>query len=122
MQPVPSQARDLLRLNWSADGRLLGTDGARLWTTELDGKSPVQLAADRHAEIQFPSACGSSYIVFGWRFHEESNSVRIWRINADGLNPVRLTSGGRDLLPVCSPDQKWVYYHDDVVLLQQSKP
>jgi Tol biopolymer transport system component len=72
----------------------------------------VQLVGDSHAVITAPSACGSRYIVFGWRFHEVSNSVRIWRVNADGSNPVRLTSGARDVFPVCSPDQKWVYYLD----------
>jgi Tol biopolymer transport system component len=108
-EPLALQARDLLGLSWSVDGKLLVTDGSQLWTTDPDGKNPVQLASDSHAVMTFPAACGT-YIVFGWRFHEASNSGHIWRTNADGSNPVPLTSGGRDLYPTCSPDQKWVYY------------
>jgi eukaryotic-like serine/threonine-protein kinase len=112
VEALPSNARDMLGLNWTADGKLLGTDGARLWTIEAGGKAPLQLVADSNAVIHFPSACGSRYIVFGWRFHEASNFPHVWRINLDGSNPVRLTSGKLDLLPVCSPDQKWVYYYE----------
>jgi eukaryotic-like serine/threonine-protein kinase len=112
VEALPSNARDMLGLNWTADGKLLGTDGARLWTIEAGGKTPLQLVADSNAVMHFPSACGGRYIVFGWRFHEASNFPHVWRINLDGSNPVRLTSGKLDLLPVCSPDQKWVYYYE----------
>src|SRR5580658_918698 len=36
--------------------------------------------------------------------------MEVWRINADGSNPRRLTDGKLDWFPVCSPDHKWVYY------------
>ena len=111
-EPLRSQVRDLLALDWTSDAKLLATDGARLWTMEPDGSNPVQLMADGNGVMSYPTACGSKFIVLAWRFHEASNAVRIWRINADGSNPVRLTSGVRDLNPACSPDQKWVYYYD----------
>jgi serine/threonine protein kinase/sugar lactone lactonase YvrE len=112
VEALSSNARDTLGLNWTADGKLLGTDGARLWTIEAGGKSPLQLLADSNAVMYFPSACGGRYIVFGWRFHDASNFPHVWRINLDGSDPVRLTSGKLDLLPVCSPVQKWVYYYE----------
>jgi len=112
VEAVPSNARDILGLNWTADGKLIGTDGARLWTMEADGKATLQLVADGNAVMYSPSACGSRYIVFAWRFHDAANFPHIWRINPDGSNPVRLTSGKLDLLPVCTPDQKWVYYYE----------
>jgi Tol biopolymer transport system component len=34
----------------------------------------------------------------------------IWVSNADGSNPVRLTNGVWDYLPIWSPDSKWVAY------------
>jgi Tol biopolymer transport system component len=36
--------------------------------------------------------------------------ANIWRVNADGSGAVKLTNGHNDIVPVCSPDQKWVYY------------
>ena len=112
LEALPSEARDMLSLSWTADGKLLGTDGARLWMEELGGKTSQQLLADGNAVMHAASACGSRHIVFGWRFHDSSNFSHIWRMNPDGSNPVRLTSGKLDLLPVCSPDQKWVYYYE----------
>ena len=109
---LPTQVRDISSLNWTADGDLLASDGARLWRIGPDGKNATQLLGDPHALISAPSACGSGYLVFSWYFHEVANSVTIWRVNADGSNAVRLTSGKRDFYPVCSPDLKWVYYHD----------
>jgi len=42
----------------------------------------------------------------------EANALNIWRINADGSGTVRLSRGKADGWPICSPDQKWVYYVD----------
>src|SRR5207245_8808721 len=39
-------------------------------------------------------------------------ATNIWRANIDGSNPVKLTNGKDDHVPVCSPDEKWVYYWD----------
>ena len=112
MDPLSSDVRDIRGLNWTADGNLLASDGARLWRMGPDGKKATQLLADPNALINAPSACGSRYIVFTWSFHGGGNSQPIWRVNGDGSNAVRLTSGKHDVLPVCSPDQQWVYYSD----------
>jgi hypothetical protein len=40
------------------------------------------------------------------------NTVTVWRIGADGSNPVQLSSGQFDALPVCSPDGRLVYFAD----------
>jgi len=105
----PSIGEDIHWLNWSADGKLLASSGARLWLTGTDGKNPTQLLSDPNADISDVTNCGGRYVVFAWRFHEGAN-FNIWRINADGSNPVRLTSGQRDRDPICSPDEGWVYY------------
>jgi serine/threonine protein kinase len=106
---LPSVEDDIHWLNWSADGKLLASSGARLWLIGADGKNPTQLLSDPRADISDVTNCGDRYVVFAWRFHEGAN-FNIWRMNADGSNPVRLTSGQRDRDPICSPDQKWVYY------------
>jgi eukaryotic-like serine/threonine-protein kinase len=106
---LPSIGEDIHWLNWSANGKLLASSGARLWLIGTDGKNQTQLLSDPHADISDVTNCGGQYVVFTWRFHEGAN-FNIWRINTDGSNPVRLTSGQRDRDPICSPDQKWVYY------------
>ncbi len=111
VEPLLSQVHDIHWLNWTADGDLLASDGSRLWRMEPDGKSATQLLADPNALITYPSTCGSRYLVFDWPFHEGTDA-NIWRANPDGSNAVRLTSGKRNLHPVCSLDQKWVYYYD----------
>ena len=112
VSPVPSQVPEIQRLNWTADGNLLANDGARLWQMGIDGKNPAQLLADPTAFMLTPSACGAGYVVFPRAFHGGTNSANIWRVNADGSSPLKLTHGEFDHALVCSPDQKWVYYTD----------
>jgi eukaryotic-like serine/threonine-protein kinase len=112
IEPLSSQLHDILGVNWTADGDLLVGEGPRLWKMGQDGKNAMQLLADPQGLLSWSSVCGSRYFVFGWAFHAGTSSVNIWRANADGSNLVRLTDGKRDLHPVCSQDQKWVFYYD----------
>jgi Tol biopolymer transport system component len=100
-------------LSWTADGSLLLIDNIRLWKLGADGKNQTQLLADSSAVIFDASPCGANYLVLSWASH--GGPIGIWRTNADGSNPLRLTNGtdgDSHRLPVCSPDQKWVYYVD----------
>ena len=99
LSPLSSQVQDIRWLNWTADGNLLASDGARLWRMGPDGKNATQLLADPNANITRVTLCGGQYLIFTWRFHEGTNSRNIWRANADGSNAVRLTSG-EDVSPV----------------------
>jgi eukaryotic-like serine/threonine-protein kinase len=111
-EPLSSQGRHFVGVNWTADGKLLASDGPRLWAIDADGKSATQLLGDPNARISWMTTCGNRYLVFNWSFHEGTSSSNIWRANADGSNPLQLTSGKRDLHPVCSKDQEWVFYYD----------
>jgi Tol biopolymer transport system component len=110
--PLSSQGRNFVGVNWTADGKLLASDGPRLWTIDAGGKSATQLLGDPNTRIGWLATCGNRYLVFNWAFHEGKSLSSIWRANADGSSPVQLTSGRRDLHPVCSQDQKWVFYYD----------
>ena len=77
---------------------------------DADGHNPTQLVSDPAANILSLSPCGTQYIVFPWAFHDNGNSVSIWRVNADGSNPVKLADERFDTFPVCSANQNWVYY------------
>jgi serine/threonine protein kinase len=115
-RPLLSQANefnDWSGLSFSADGNLLVNNTGRLLKLGADGKDQTQLLADSSAIMLRPSSCGANYLVLTWAFHENTNSINIWRTNADGSNPLRLTGGKWDRRPVCSSDQEWVYYADD---------
>jgi Tol biopolymer transport system component/predicted Ser/Thr protein kinase len=100
-------------LIWGADGNLLVSNGGHLLKLGVDGKSQTQRLADSNALIFRPSSCGTSYLVLTWIFWGHTNSQSIWRTNADGSRPLQLTNGvSSHRSPVCSPDQKWVYYND----------
>ncbi len=100
-------------VDWMPDDLLLVSEGDRLVKTPIDGTNPLTLLSDSSAAILWPVSCSSGrYVVFTWFQHTGSNSANLWRANADGSDPVQLTSGHNDALAQCSPDGKWVYYED----------
>ncbi len=114
-RPVLSQSNEFdewSALSWGADGNLLVSNPGRLSRLGVSGRNQTQLLADSSASIFTPSSCGTNYLVLTWGLHGGTNSYSIWRINADGSSPLKLTDGKDDEYPVCSPDQKWVYYLD----------
>jgi serine/threonine protein kinase/Tol biopolymer transport system component len=114
-RPLLSQSNEFnegSRLSWSADGNLLVSHNGHLLKLGADGKNQTQLLADSSASILWSSSCGTNYLVLTWSGHGGTNSQNIWRTNADGSSPLRLTDGKLDGFPICSPDQKWVYYAD----------
>jgi len=112
-RPLLSQSReydDASSLSWAADGNLLITNFLRLVKLGVDGKNQTQLLGDPSALMFQLSSCGTTYSVLGWAHHGGTKTANVWRVTADGSNPLKLTDGTFDESPVCSPDQKWVYY------------
>jgi len=107
--PLLSHGNPFDRFNWTADGNLLTSDGARLWRMGHDGRNETELIGDITARMGTPSACGAEHLVFS---SLRNGANRIWRTDADGSGAVELTRGQNDHWPFCSPDQKWVYYLD----------
>jgi serine/threonine protein kinase len=108
------QAEDVQSVAWTLDGKLLVSDGQSVRQMDIDGGNQSTSLNDPNSWIVDMARCGDRYLVLSWAFHGGTNRVRIWRSNADGSNPKQLTSGTFDRFPVCSPDGKWVYYHDPV--------
>ncbi len=113
-RPLFSGGDHIQFFNWAADGHLLTSDLTQLMRWDADGQNPIQLISDPAANILSLSACGAQYMVFPWAFHDNSNSVTLYRANADGSNPVKLADQRFDTFPVCSANQKWVYYWSSV--------
>jgi serine/threonine protein kinase len=116
--PAPAQVKESNFFDWSANGRIYFDDMDSLVRMSADGEDKTKLVSDPTAQVIHPTSCQDGrYLVFVWAGHSASNKTSIWRVNADGSNPKRLTEGMQDLAPECSPDGKWVLY-DDVHDLQ----
>jgi serine/threonine protein kinase len=109
ISPLASGGEHIQFFNWPGDGSLLTSDPSQLMRMDANGNNPSQLLSDPAANILSLSQCGG-YVVFPWEFHDNSNSVSIWRVNADGSNPVKLADTKFDSFPVCATNQNWVYY------------
>jgi len=113
VQPL-TQVQDVQSVAWTADGKLLVSDGQSVQTMNLDGGQRATILNDPNSWIADMARCGDHYIVVAWSFHGGTNQIHLWRINPDGSNPTQLTNGVFDRFPVCSPDAKWAYYSDVV--------
>jgi Tol biopolymer transport system component len=114
--PLLTQGQYVYWFDWTSDGNVIFSDYSHLSRIDTDHGSPAQLLGDGSAAILEPAGCGR-YLVFSWAFHDDTNSNNLWRTNADGTSAVKLSNGRDDRAPVCSSDDKWVYYWD--VALQQ---
>ncbi len=97
---------------WNSSGNLLVGASGHLSRMGQDGSNSSQILGDAASQVLDPSPCGARYLVFAWRFHAGAQRRNIWRANADGSNLVKLTDVG-SRFPVCSSDEKWVYYEND---------
>jgi hypothetical protein len=98
-----------LSFNWESSRNFLLGDSAGLTRVNIDTKSRARILSDQG--IFGIATCGTRYLLLTWALHLGSNSMNIWRTDADGSNPVQLTNGKQDSHPVCSPDLRWVYYY-----------
>jgi serine/threonine protein kinase/Tol biopolymer transport system component len=93
---------------------ILGTDrilitnrNRELFTANYDGSSRT-LVAGSDRNILFAWACGDGkHIVYAV---PRGNASDIWRMDADGTNPLQLTHGKSALIPICSPDGSTVTF------------
>lgn len=101
-------------LNWMDSNQLLVGGRDALQRLSPDGSNPTILLTDANSIFADPEVCGGGkYIVFAWPYHGDAKDVDIWRINADGSNLLRLTSGKGDTHPHCWVAGNWVYYMDE---------
>jgi len=94
--------------SWMPDGRIIfASQGGKFYAVNQDGSGRSRLTPDDSPSWD-PSVCGDGrYIVYA---ADREQKHGIWRMSADGSNPIRIAdetfAGG----PQCSPDGKWVVY------------
>ena len=110
---LPSELQDVRFFRWTADGTFLGGGLEELWRLRPGETTPTKLLSERGSIIVTAYPCGG-YLVLPWVLHAGTVDQNIWRVNPDGSNPVKLTDGANDHLALCSADQQWVYYVDDI--------
>jgi len=110
-----SSSDSVLSFAWTKDGHLVL--GLRSGFTMLDPAStkPAVLGTGEASSPESPFACPNGrYLVFSALAASGSGTRNVWRMNSDGSDVTRLTSGRNDAFPVCSPDGHWVLYGEDV--------
>jgi eukaryotic-like serine/threonine-protein kinase len=105
--PVPVVA-------WTRDGNLLTQQGPSIREISAKGELKGDIASEKDSASIQPDGCSDGHIVFA-RGTVKPISVNIWRSESDGTGLHRLTTGKRDMLPMCSPDSKTVFYVDMAV-------
>jgi Tol biopolymer transport system component len=103
-------AQNISAFDWSADGKLLVSDGASLFSEAPGNGNITTLVNDLDAYILNLASCGPRYIIAAWTFRDNSSTTHLWRLNSDGSGAMQLTNGAFDNEASCSPDGKWVYY------------
>jgi eukaryotic-like serine/threonine-protein kinase len=96
-------------LCWTMDNRVvyMSNEGGvpDVWIADPSGGNRKQLTINGGGSpVATPDG---KYIVF---VSARDGRLAIWRMNLDGGNPVRLSSGPADVYPSLTPDGKWVIY------------
>ena len=98
-------------VQWAPDGKLLVASTSKITRMDPDGQNATVLVSDPDAGIVSFAPCGDRYLLLSWAYHQ-NNFINIWRVNADGSAPKKISSQFFETAPICSPDRKWVYFLD----------
>jgi serine/threonine protein kinase/Tol biopolymer transport system component len=105
---ITTGARANRGLSWLTSGAIVYADAnGDMFSVQEDGSNRTLLTPGEHNN-SLPATCGDGRFIV---FHAYRNEkVNVWRMDADGSNPVQLTNEAFAVNPECSPDGKWVLY------------
>jgi tricorn protease len=117
---------------WSRDGKWLyfsstsrEISGNDIWRVSAEGGTPMQVSADRYANEFFgapaPNGASLAFSARGnasgqwWRKgHSHLDESEIWLLrDMNAPNYERVSTGGKNLWPMWSPDGKTIYFMSD---------
>jgi eukaryotic-like serine/threonine-protein kinase len=105
---ITSRARAMNGLAWLGSGALVYADyDGALFSVQEDGSKRTLLAPGQNAN-ELPATCGDGRFIVVLAYRNEK--LNVWRMDADGSNPVQLTDEVLAYNPECSPDGKSVLY------------
>ncbi len=99
------------QIRWTPDGKLavaaFGNKNIDIYLREADGAEIEQLTVNAGTNWGQEVSPDGRFIVFD---SDRTGDFHIWRMDADGGNPVQLTNGNGEKFAEISPDGKWVVY------------
>ena len=94
--------------SWGPDGNLVfASEDGSISSFHADGSGRTPLTPNERANFQ-PSVCGDGRYIVYTAYREQRYGI--WRMDADGSNPIRIADETLGVGPQCSPDGKWVVY------------
>ena len=109
--PVLPQEKTGGVFDWAGNDGFYLPVNSKVFHTSMDGNSQATLL--QGASVYDLSACPDGRtLVFSWIGGGGSLGIDLWRMNADGSDPQKLSSGKREDSAACSPDSKWVYFRE----------
>ena len=117
---ITSKEPSIGQFSWMPNGSIVfNNEDGHLFAVNPDGSGHTLLTPSEQLNWA-PSACGDGrYIVF-LTYREQK--IGVWRMDADGSNPVRLADESFAAYPQCSPDGKWVVYRQGASLIMVQVP
>lgn len=96
---------------WTGDGRVVyvayASDGSNVWVWDPTAPAPKQLTLDARNVHGLAVSPDSRYLVFS---SDRAGTFNLWRVEMNGGEPIRLTSGEGEISPRFSPDGRWIVY------------
>src|SRR5208337_4943398 len=105
---ITSKEPPIGEFSWMPNGSIVfDNQYVNLFAVNPDGSGHTLLTPSEQLNWE-PSACGDGRHIVFLSYREQK--VGVWRMDADGSNPVRLAEETPARFPQCSPDGQWVVY------------
>jgi serine/threonine protein kinase len=102
-----SSAEADTNLTWTADSRLISDQGNVL--NLIDPATGIKTPLPGLGVSGNPWSCAGGFVLFT---RLQNGAQNVWRVDPSGSNLQQITNGKLDVNPVCSTDNKWVYFMD----------